>query len=295
MTTPREKLAAELSAPGICVQVLDYRWSAGETITETSQDFVMSYRSYPRRVSLAARLPTKQLDFGRLFFFPAGVQIDTNPANQGELVRTIRCRFEPEWFSRVWQTSSDDWDTERLERCMDIRSMRIEQAVQRLGVEAMSPGFASPLMADALSNMIAVELARYLHSPSRMPRMRTRAGKLTGADLKRISEYLGTYENKCPSTEDIAAICNVSPGHLRRAFKATTGQTVHDYIEEVRLQKTKRLLETDLPLKEVSYRVGFSSLSSLSTGFKRLTGVTPSDYRHRHRSASSSLTMSRRH
>lgn len=284
MSTARSKIAAELSAPGVCVQVLDYRWSAGETIYESADEHIMSYRAFPRQVTVSAVTARNKLNFGKLFFFPAGVQVGTDAAEREELVRTIQCRFEPNWFSRIWDASGMEWDDRALAHCFDMHSARIEQAVQRLGTEATNPGFASGLMVDALSNLIAVEIARYFQKPREPFRARIRDGKLSENHLQRIYEYVHSIENLCPSISDIAQVCNISPAHLRRSFKKATGRTVHDYVEDVRLDKTKSLLAgTDLPLKEVAYRVGFANLSSLSSGFKRLTGESSSEFRYRMR------------
>ena len=284
MTTPRASLTAELSVPGISVQVLDYRWSAGEEITEISEDHVISYRSHPQQVSVAAMTKRSKLDFGKLFFFPAGLQVGTSASGREEIVRTIRCRFDADWFSRIWEASEVKWDDRTLARSFDMHNLLIEQAIQRIGVEAVAPGFASPLLVDALSTMIAVETARYFRNPPDTLRVRTRDGKMMDADLQKVYEYVNSLEHKCPNIEDIAKICDISAAHLRRSFKKATGRTVHDYVEETRLAKTKSLLvETDLPLKEVAYRVGFANLSTLSTSFKRLVAESPSGYRHRYR------------
>jgi len=59
---------------------------------------------------------------------------------------------------------------------------------------------------------------------------------------------------------------------------------VHEYVEELRLKKAQSLLaETDLPLKEISYRLGFADSSTFSSTFKRSSGETPSGYRYRFR------------
>ena len=281
MSTIRANLTAELSAPGICVQVLDYRWAAGETLHELWEDHVLSYRAFPRKVTVSAFTDTSRLDFGKLFFFPAGVQVGTDAAERGELVRTVRCHFEPNWFSRIWESSSMNWDDTTLARCFDMHSSRIEQAVQRMGSEAICPGFASPLMVESLSNMIVIEMARYFRQPQDSFRMQIRGGKMSNHNIQRIYEYVLSMENECPSMGDIANACNISASHLRRTFKNSTGRTVHDYVTDVRLGKVKSLLtETDLPLKEVAYRVGFASLSTLSSSFKKQTGETPGEFRY---------------
>lgn len=282
--TARGNIAAQMHVPGVNVQVLDYRWSAGEQISEYEHDFILSYRAYPAQVSVSARLSEGMLqNFGQLMFFPADVEIQTDAANNNERVRNIRCRFDHDWFRRIWSTSFD-WEPEDLARCFDMRNLRIEQAIQRLGMEALNPGFASTLMVESLSTVVAIELARYFSNSSDDLRVRTREGRFSQADLSRIVEFIESAENRCPSIEEIAKVCDISPAHLRRSFKKTTGKTVHDYVEAIRLKKAQGLLaDSDLPLKEISYRLGFSNSSTFSSTFKRTSGETPSDYRYRSR------------
>ena len=277
-------VAAEMKARGLAVQVLDYRWNQGESITHNEPDFILRYRPYPNEVNIAARLATSRLThFGQLMFHPAEIAVETNPAEAEQRTRNIMCRFDPVWFRNVW-AGANDWSADDLAKCYDMRNPRIVQAVQRLGQEASDPGFASELLAESFASVIAVEIARHFGDSLDSLRVRTRHGKLSQADLGRIEDYIRSVVNRCPSIEDISQQCDISPAHLRRSFKNTVGKTVHQYVEEVRLEKAKALLaETDLPLKEISYRLGFADSSTFSSTFRKSAGETPSGYRYRTR------------
>jgi AraC family transcriptional regulator len=278
----RADIAARLDVPGVSVQIRDYLWHAGENVSTYEHDFVVSYRPYPTQISVAARLPKGALqNFGQLMFFPADLEVEAGTANNNERVRNIWCRFDPDWFRRIWQ-SVPSWDGNDLARCFDMRNVRIEQALQRMGAEVVNPGFASSLFVESLSTVVAIEIARYFGDTGSQFRVRTREGKLSQSDFSRIVEYIESAENRCPSMEEIANVCDISPAHLRRSFKRTTGKTVHEYVEAIRLKKAQALLaDTDLPLKEISYRLGFANSTTFSTTFKRLADETPSGYRYR--------------
>ena len=280
--TTRAEIAARLDLPGVSVQIRDYAWRMGEDVSSFEHDFVVSYRPYPAQISIAAQTPGGALqNFGQLMFFPADIDIQAGAANNNERVRNIWCRFDPERFNRICGGASS-WEAHDLARCFDIRNSRIEQALQRLGAEVVSPGFASPLFVDSLSTVVALEIVRYFGEQDAQFRVRTREGKLSQSDFSRIVEYIESAENRCPSMEEIAKVCEISPAHLRRSFKKTTGKTVHEYAEGIRLKKARSLLsDTDLPLKEISYRLGFANSTTFSTTFKRLAGETPSGYRYR--------------
>jgi AraC-like DNA-binding protein len=66
--------------------------------------------------------------------------------------------------------------------------------------------------------------------------------------------------------------------HFIRLFKAIYGKTPHQYLTAVRIEKAIQLFRSDKTVSEVCFSVGFDSLTSFSTLFKRITGVSPSTY-----------------
>lgn len=278
----KEVVSAHIDSRIAKVHVSDFLWQEGEEIHQLNDDFIIGYRPYPAQVTVEARLNNgRRQNFGQLMFFPAKVECVTNAANSNERVRNIRCRLDAEWLHQLWK-SIPQWESSSLTRCYDMRNLRIEQAIQRLGYEALHPGFASTLMVESLSNTIAIEIVRHFNASPESNRVRTQEGKLSDADLSRILEYIDSCENHCPNIDEIANVCDISPAHLRRSFKRTTGKTVHDAVEKIRLRKAQNLLiSTDLPLKVISYRLGFANSSTFSSTFRRASAETPSDYRRR--------------
>ena len=67
---------------------------------------------------------------------------------------------------------------------------------------------------------------------------------------------------------------------LKRRFKAATGDTLIEYLQNLRIEESKRLLEQgSLPIEEVSAEVGYMDTSFFRRLFKRLTGLSPGQYR----------------
>lgn len=67
---------------------------------------------------------------------------------------------------------------------------------------------------------------------------------------------------------------------LKRRFKRSTGSTLIDYLQNLRIEEAKRLLETgNKPLDEIAYAAGYDDPSFFRRLFKRRTGVNPSEYR----------------
>jgi transcriptional regulator GlxA family with amidase domain len=65
-----------------------------------------------------------------------------------------------------------------------------------------------------------------------------------------------------------------------RRFKAATGCSLIEYLQNLRIEEAKRLLEQGkLPVEEVSLAAGYEDVSFFRRLFKRLTGSTPGQYR----------------
>lgn len=88
----------------------------------------------------------------------------------------------------------------------------------------------------------------------------------------------------------VAAYAGYSRYHFVRAFKAVYGQTPGQYLSRRRIERAEELLRTaDLSVTEICMLVGFTSLGTFSTSFKKQTGLSPSEYRDRHTGQGASL------
>jgi AraC family transcriptional regulator len=73
----------------------------------------------------------------------------------------------------------------------------------------------------------------------------------------------------------------LSERYFSKLFREQTGCSVAQYIKSVQLNKAKAyLLETDLPLKEIAHRLGFSTPANFSSAFRAATGSTPGQFRN---------------
>lgn len=104
--------------------------------------------------------------------------------------------------------------------------------------------------------------------------------RLGGQRFKAVIEYLQDNLGHTLRLEDLAAIANLGRTAFIRQFKASTGQTPHQYVMLARVRRACEMLErTRLPLSDIAYACGFADQAHMSTSFKRLVGVTPSRYR----------------
>lgn len=81
--------------------------------------------------------------------------------------------------------------------------------------------------------------------------------------------------------EDLSREVALSPYYLIRAFKHVYKQTPHQYLVGRRIARAKELLRnSDLNITEICAAVGFESLGSFSTLFRKVAGVSPRAYRN---------------
>jgi AraC family transcriptional regulator len=168
---------------------------------------------------------------------------------------------------------------EKLEAGLMLAGTPLEPLMLRLGREAMAPGLASETLIDALGTAVIIELARLLEGTDEPQRK----GRLSTAQLAAIRERAASLNEPAPSLAELARLCGMSERNLLRLFKLTTGESVAAFVRNIRCDRAREMLaQTDFPLKEIAYRLGFASHSSFTAAFRRETGLNPTDFRRDH-------------
>ena len=96
------------------------------------------------------------------------------------------------------------------------------------------------------------------------------------------TEYINSHYMEQISLEQVAAHVNLNPEYFSRAFKAEVGQTFVNYLTDIRLRHSVRLLEnTALRVQDIAQQVGYYNASYFSTTFKKKYGMSPYEYRRK--------------
>ncbi len=99
---------------------------------------------------------------------------------------------------------------------------------------------------------------------------------------KSIELIQKNYSDESLSVKTLALAAYLTPTYFANLFKKETGQTVKQYITNVRIEQAKRLLcDPKLKLYHVAVSVGYSDASYFAKTFKKVVGIMPSDYRDR--------------
>jgi AraC-like DNA-binding protein len=100
------------------------------------------------------------------------------------------------------------------------------------------------------------------------------------ARLRRVRDRIDREHAQPLDVEALARGEHMSAGHLSREFRAAYGESPYGYLMTRRIERAMALLRRgDLPVTEVCFAVGCSSLGTFSTRFTELVGVPPSTYR----------------
>ncbi len=99
-----------------------------------------------------------------------------------------------------------------------------------------------------------------------------------------VANYVRHHLSEPVSVEKMAEAFFLSRPYLSSKFKQETGQTLTDFILKEKTEEAKRLLRySDKPLSAISAYLGFSSHGHFSRVFKKYAGLTPGEYREKHR------------
>ena len=95
-------------------------------------------------------------------------------------------------------------------------------------------------------------------------------------------DYIERHLAEDLDLDRIAAALHYSKYHLHRAFSATVGLTIHDYLKRRRLTEgARRLIESDQPILEIALTSGYESQQAFSAIFKEMYKLSPGQFRER--------------
>lgn len=205
----------------------------------------------------------------RLAFTPAGCDVFSASERGGEYLALV---VDRDAFSRHRAA--------RLERFTNVIEPAFTPLAFRLRRALLARHRSDDLHIDELGWASIALTARSLgatrsSSSSRLPPQRLRV----------VLDYLDTHLDRTVRLTDIALEVSLSEAYLARAFKATTGTTLHTALLERRIARARFLMSQPIGrspnLAAIAAESGFASHAHMTTAFRRVLGVTPSQWRLR--------------
>jgi AraC-like DNA-binding protein len=96
--------------------------------------------------------------------------------------------------------------------------------------------------------------------------------------VRRAMDYMQSCAGEAISLEDVSRLVGVGLFHLIRLFKKHIGLTPHAYLTQVRIEKSRQLLQHNTSISKVALDLGFADQAHFTKRFKQLTGTTPAHY-----------------
>jgi AraC family L-rhamnose operon transcriptional activator RhaR len=222
-----------------------------------------------------------KVERGELFIIPVGtphVYRPTSPTPGHELI-VYNCLFAPELLSVLRQIHSFPTDLERMLTTEDqpyrhfkdsnqvfrqiIESMFKENSLQSIGYQVTQ----CALLLQLLITMYRFE-QKVIESESSFNQ------------LEPVFTYIAAHYNEIIPLNTLATTIPISVSYLQRIFKRMTGQSVTEYLQNLRIEKScEQLQNTPLSVRDIAGRVGYKDIKFFHALFKKKTGISPYQYR----------------
>lgn len=210
---------------------------------------------------------TRTYEVSTSAFHPAGEVHSQRIGSEG--LRCLHVEFEKQWSNR-------HPDTVRIiENALSLQSNVLTMLGRRIHGEFRESDDLSNTAVEALMLEIIVETNRFetrRNHPDSLPW------------LKKARDVLHAQYMETLSLSDIAKAVDIHPVHLARVFRKVFHCSVGDYIRNLRIQAACKAIDQDGDsLAEVGIGVGFSDQAHFTRTFKKVLGLTPSQYREQQR------------
>jgi AraC family transcriptional regulator of arabinose operon len=202
---------------------------------------------------------------GDVFLLPAGCyhEVVSDPENE-------------EQWSYIWLNISGNWILKMLEAYQLLPHIVVQNSgLESLFQEAIDN--AAHKSAQELQTELQIILMRIIVGLSESLRIK---GDALTAIVQSIKQFL---DNSVLSPFDGAQLSThigVSNRHLNRLFKREVGTTIYNYVIAKKIESAKHmLLDTELTISEIGYKLGYADPHYFSNLFHSKTNVRPSDFR----------------
>lgn len=130
------------------------------------------------------------------------------------------------------------------------------------------------------AKVFAVEIDRTSQSPFMMFNAQVRHDD---EPVKRVQEFIEKNYDEKITVAQLAAMVSIGRRNFERRFKKATSNTVVEYMQRVKIEAAKKNFETSRKnVNEVMYDVGYSDIKAFRTIFRKVTGLSPLEYRNKY-------------
>jgi transcriptional regulator GlxA family with amidase domain len=137
--------------------------------------------------------------------------------------------------------------------------------------------YGSKDLALTCAKVFLVDSGRKIQTPYQMFQVTKNHGD---EEIAQVQDWLEANYPEAITLERMTQVCHLGKKTLVRRFKKVTGETPMLYLQKLRVENAKRMLESKrVTFNEITWKVGYTDISSFHKVFKSETGLTPIEYR----------------
>ena len=224
------------------------------------------------------------MNAGDIFIFASNEQhCITHAGAEGFEITNLH--FEPRY---LWGGSSDSLSSQNINFCFS-HNKSFENRIEALQAVVLTPYFEAiraelnnsgeeyPLAVKSLLNLMIITLIREFDYSGAEPQLNKDRLRL----IRKVLNYIDSNLAGDLSLKAISGIAGMSPNYFSSFFHSVSGITLWDYINARRVDAAVRMITAKNPPKmlETAVRCGFNNTANFNKAFRKVTGMTPTEYR----------------
>jgi len=160
-----------------------------------------------------------------------------------------------------------------------FRAPEVERSIRKLELALKRDDPFVGLLAESILITALTELVQ-----GRTRRATPHPGQpLASSTVRQVRDYMSENIQTQLSLDALASSVGLSKFHFARAFKAATGKSPYKEVLDLRVASAGDLLQEGVPIAKVAQLTGFNGVAQFSRSFRRITGLSPSEFKLKHR------------
>lgn len=148
-----------------------------------------------------------------------------------------------------------------------------------LSREAATDDPSARMFIEQAIDLLCTQIVRGHSSFSTLPSPAPQRG-LASWQVRKVANYMLEHLDADIGLDELAAILGLSRFHFCTAFRLATGHTPHEWLVQRRMQRARELLADPMfRITDIALAVGYGTPSAFSAAFRKVTGVTPTQFR----------------
>lgn len=213
---------------------------------------------------------------GSFICIEPNICVNVNPIQSVGIVKFISISIDKDFFEKLTSNIIKNGKN-KFNNNGNAYSHQLLELIELFIKEIIGFGGSCPLMLESMETQISIQLLR-----DSFPNCLTHESNyFTDNDyIEQSIKYMQEYYSSNITIKEICNVIFISPCHFQRIFKKSMKQTPYNYLMKIRIDNAKKkLIESNDNIKEIGRLCGFLNISHFSAVFKRIEGISPSEYK----------------